>query len=75
MIVNGWFFCIMFSMGLTSKEAAKELGVTQGHISMLIKRGKLKASKHGPLWDIDPESVKAYKKAPKNKGGRPKKKK
>lgn len=61
-------------MGFTATEAARELGVTSSQIRNLVAKGKLKARKHGPVWDIDPASVEAYKKAPKAKGGRPRKK-
>lgn len=60
-------------MPWTTKEAAEFLKVTPTFISILCKRGKLKCSKHGRDWDIDPESVKAYRDRPKNKGGRPRK--
>ncbi|MBX3046986.1 MAG: helix-turn-helix domain-containing protein [Anaerolineales bacterium] len=60
-------------MGLTSVEAAKVLGITPTQVTRLCKLGTIKARKHGPVWDIDPASVEAYKKAPRNKGGRPKK--
>ena len=62
-----------YNMGMTSTEAAEYLGVSRRFITDLCRRGKLSARKHGRDWDIDPESVKAYKEAPKDKGGRPRK--
>ena len=61
-------------MGWTTKEEADYLETKSvGFISRLCKRGILKATIYGRDWDIDPELVKAYKIAPKNKGDRPKK--
>jgi excisionase family DNA binding protein len=60
-------------MPWTTKQAAEFLNVTPTFVSILCKRGTLKAIMHGRDWDIDPESVQAYKAAPKNKGGRPRK--
>lgn len=60
-------------MAWTSNQAAEYLGVTMSFIARLCRNDILKCSKHGRDWDIDPESVKAYKTAPKNKGGRPRK--
>jgi excisionase family DNA binding protein len=61
-------------MGWTTRQTAEFLGTSTKFVLSLIYRGKLQAKKFGPMWDIDPESVKAYKAAPKDKGGRPKKK-
>ena len=60
-------------MGMTSKEAARYLGITIHQVVLLIKTGKLSAYKFGRDWVIDPASVEAYKNAPKDKGGRPRK--
>lgn len=60
-------------MGMTTREAAEYLGTTVNFITLLCRSGKLKAKKHGRDWDIEPESVKRYAEAPKDKGGRPKK--
>jgi excisionase family DNA binding protein len=60
-------------MAWTTREAAKYLGMNPTYVGILCNKGKLKATKHGRDWDIDPESVAAYKLAPKNKGGRPRK--
>lgn len=62
-------------MGMTTKEAAEHLGVSENYVAILCKRGTLKAKRHGYMWDIDPASVEAYKAAPKDKGGRPRKEK
>jgi len=60
-------------MGLTVKEAAEILGIGEWQVAHLCRSGKLIATRHGPMWDIDPASVEAYRKAPKDKGGRPRK--
>ncbi|MGD8457201.1 MAG: helix-turn-helix domain-containing protein [Anaerolineales bacterium] len=60
-------------MGWTTEQAADYLGVTRRFVVSLINRGKLKATRFGYMWYIDPDSVKAYKQAPKDKGGRPRK--
>lgn len=62
-------------MGYTTREVAEILGVSVSFVVSLIHRNKIKARKHGPVWVIDPASVAAYKKAPKAKGGRPRKNK
>jgi len=62
-------------MGMTTKEAAEYLSVSPWQVANLCRKGKLKATRHGPLWDIDPASVELYKAAPKDKGGRPRKNK
>jgi len=59
-------------MGLTTKQVATELKCSVPFVLSLIYRGKLKAEKFGPIWSIDPESVKKYKNSPKDPGGRPK---
>lgn len=61
-------------MGMTTKEAAKILGLKVRQVANLCNKGKLEAKRHGYMWDIDPASVEAYKAAPKDKGGRPRKK-
>lgn len=60
-------------MGWTTKTASEFLGVTISFVDRLCRDGILSAKMHGRDWDIDPDSVKQYKNAPKNKGGRPKK--
>jgi excisionase family DNA binding protein len=60
-------------MPWTTKQAAEFLKVTPTYVTILCKRGKLKAEMHGRDWDIDPESVRVYQSSPKNKGGRPRK--
>ncbi len=60
-------------MAWTTEEAAAYLGLSIHMVARLCRNGTLKAHKHGRDWDIEPESVAAYKAAPKNKGGRPRK--
>ncbi len=60
-------------MAWTTEEAAAYLGLSIHMVARLCRDGILKAHKHGRAWDIEPESVAAYKDAPRNKGGRPRK--
>ncbi len=60
-------------MAWTTEEAAQYLGLSINMVAKLCRSGILKARKHGRDWDIDPASVEAYKAAPKDKGGRPRK--
>ncbi len=64
---------------MTAKESAILLDVTKPQIYRLIKEGKLvaKLNSDGPIsyYKIEKTSLIAYKVAPKNKGGRPKKEK
>lgn len=60
-------------MGWTTQEAAEYLGMERAYVGWLCNQHLLNCKKHGRDWDIDPESVKAYKLKPKNKGGRPRK--
>ncbi|MBN1217429.1 MAG: helix-turn-helix domain-containing protein [Anaerolineae bacterium] len=45
---------------MTTKEAAKLLGIAQESVSRLIKRGELKATKFGYAWMIDRNSAEEY---------------
>lgn len=61
---------------ITTKEAAEYLGVSKQQVNRLILKGKLKAILQEipfPYYLIDRDSVKAYERAPKSKGGRPRK--
>ena len=60
-------------IGWTTQEAAEYLGVIPRFVVSLIKRKKIAARKFWPVWVVNPESAKEYKKAPKDKGGRPSK--
>ena len=63
---------------LTVAQVAKSLGFTKSYIQRLIREGRLDAElQDAPVryYLIDPASVERYRKAPKNKGGRPKKNK
>ena len=60
-------------MAWTTEEAADYLQVSKSFVARLCRDGVIKATMHGRDWDIDPESVKAYKESPKQKGGRPRK--
>lgn len=52
-------------------EAARKLGVTQNRVRALIEAKRLKATKLGNLWLIDPKDLNAVKI---RKPGRPRKK-
>lgn len=55
---------------VTTREAAEMLGVGQKHISLLIERGKLQATKVGYSWLVFAPSLEKYL-ANKSKRGRP----
>lgn len=71
------FWVIMNNMyTMTTKEAAEYLGLGKPQVNRLINKGKLKAELQNtpvPYYLIGRESVEAYKLAPKDKGGRPRK--
>jgi excisionase family DNA binding protein len=46
---------------MTLKEAAELLGVTPDNLRGAIKRGTLKANKHGRDWFVTPASVEKYR--------------
>ena len=48
-------------MQITTKVAAEILGLSSGQVAELCRGGKLEATKHGPLWSINPTSVTDYK--------------
>ncbi len=56
---------------ISTKEAAKRLGVHPKRVLALINTGKLKAKKPARDWLIDPASVDAYAQSPR-RAGRPK---
>ena len=58
---------------LTTAEAAAALNVSRRRINELIKLGTLKATRFGNAWQVDQESVKAYKNSPRKAGRKPKK--
>lgn len=45
---------------LTVTEAAKELGCTKEYITRLIRQGRLKAERAGPIWLVSQRSLAAY---------------
>ena len=47
---------------MTLIEAAALLGVTPDNLRGAIKRGSLKAAKHGRDWWVDPKDVERYRK-------------
>jgi excisionase family DNA binding protein len=55
---------------LTSKQVAGVLGISQNRVLQLINKGRLPATKTGPIWIIRPKDLKAFVKRP---GGRPRK--
>lgn len=61
---------------VTVKAASGILGVSHRHVLHLVRKSKLRAELQDapvPYYLINRESVEAYKKAPKSKGGRPRK--
>ena len=57
-----------YFMGMTAKQTAEYLETSTKFVLSLIYRDSIKVKKHGRDWDLDPESVKAYKSTPKDKG-------
>jgi len=55
---------------ISTAEAAKRLGVTQNRVRALIEAKRLKATKVGNVWLIDPKDLDAVKD---RKVGRPRK--
>jgi excisionase family DNA binding protein len=55
---------------ITTAEAARRLGVTQNRVRALIDAKRLKATKVGPVWLIDPKDLDAVRD---RKVGRPRK--
>jgi len=55
---------------ITTAEAAKRLSVTQSRVQKMIAAKRLKATKVGNLWLIDPKDLEALKH---RKVGRPRK--
>lgn len=56
---------------LTTAEAAAILQVSRRRVNELITLGTLKAERFGNAWQVDSESIEAYKNSPR-KAGRPK---
>jgi excisionase family DNA binding protein len=54
---------------ISTAEAARRLGVTANRVRALIDAKRLKATKFGNVWMIDPKDLDAVKK---RKTGRPK---
>lgn len=46
---------------MTVNEAAEQLGIQPVTVRAAIERGRIKATKRGPMWDIKPAAVKAYR--------------
>lgn len=55
---------------ISTAEAAKRLGVTANRVRALIDAKRLKATKFGNVWMIDPKDLEAVKS---RKPGRPRK--
>ena len=55
---------------LTTHEVAERLGINASRVSHLLRLGKLKGSRFGPLWVVREEDLKAYM-ATRRKAGRP----
>ena len=48
---------------MTTKETADKLGLHVHHVRFLVREGKLKAIKAGPIWLVSRESAEHYRKA------------
>lgn len=46
---------------MTVNEAASFIGVSGAYIRMMIKEGRIKASRIGPMWNVSNSSVMAFK--------------
>lgn len=46
---------------MTTNDAAARLGVTRARVVQMIEEGKLKATKEGRDWNVDPASVERLK--------------
>lgn len=53
---------------MTTREAAEDLGYTIQHTRLLIRQGKIEASKFGRDWLVVRESVVEYKTGQENSG-------
>lgn len=59
----------------STREAAQELGTTDGALRLLIMRGVITPKRRiGRAWVFDQAEIEELRTRPKNKGGRPKKK-
>ena len=61
---------------LTVAQVAEKLGFSKSYIQRLIRQKRLDAElQDAPVkyYLVDPQSVEAFKKMPKNRGGRPRK--
>ena len=47
-------------MPLTTKEAARRLGISQMAVGQAIRRGSLKAARFGTAYAIDPKELEYY---------------
>jgi excisionase family DNA binding protein len=55
---------------VTVTEAAERLGVSPRTLQEQIKRGRLKATRHGPIWWITDSEVERYRRESVGKPGR-----
>jgi excisionase family DNA binding protein len=55
---------------VTVTEAAERLGVSPRTLQEQIKRGRLKAARHGPIWWITDAEVERYRRESVGKPGR-----
>jgi excisionase family DNA binding protein len=61
---------------ITVEEAAEILGVVPDHVRLLVRRGRIEATRFATVWLVDPVSVKKYLAAGRMPTkGRPRKKK
>jgi excisionase family DNA binding protein len=56
---------------LTSGEAAKILGITNGRVRQLLIKGTLKGKRFGHIWMVDRRSVERYAASGRKPGPKP----
>jgi len=54
---------------LTVKEAANRLGIHRTRVGVLIRQGRIKATKVGPMWFIAESEVAGFAPRPQGKPG------
>jgi excisionase family DNA binding protein len=63
---------LAFGAYITTKQAAKLLGLNQRHVSRLVKEGKLKGEPFGHVYMVDENSVREYSENRPKPGPKPK---
>ncbi len=58
--ICAWLDKMAFSGPLTTSQAARQLGITPGHVSELIRQDRLAAERIGRDWYLDRDAVQSY---------------